>query len=42
MLLFLKRLMLVLTAALLAQTAFGFSLLGPRDTWQVSAIGYDP
>src|SRR4051812_48988700 len=42
MLLFLKRLMLVVTAALLVQTTFGFALLGPRDTWQVSALGYDP
>lgn len=43
MLLFFKRLMLaVAAAALLSQTAFAFSLLGPRDTWQTSNLGYDP
>jgi len=43
MLLFFKRLLLVATAALLlGQKASGFALLGPRDTWQVSTIGYDP
>src|SRR5438270_5018632 len=42
MLLFLKRLVLVVAAALLMQTTFGFALLGPRDTWQTSALGYDP
>src|SRR5438046_1243539 len=42
MLLSLKRLMLVVAAGLLAHTASGFALLGPLDSWQVSAIGYDP
>src|SRR6476619_5462708 len=42
MLLFLKRLFLVVTVATLAQTTFGFALLGPRDTWQINALGYDP
>jgi hypothetical protein len=42
MLLFLKRLMLVVAAALLVQTTFGFALLGPRDTWQINNLGYDP
>lgn len=42
MLLFFKRLMLVVTAALLTHSAFGFALLGPRDTWQTSVLGYDP
>src|SRR5205085_588195 len=32
----------VLTAALLTHTAHAFALLGPFDTWQVSALGYDP
>jgi hypothetical protein len=34
--------MLVATVALLAQTTFGFALLGPRDTWQINTLGYDP
>src|SRR5688500_15280437 len=42
MLLLFKRLVLILTAAMLAQTSWGFALLGPRDTWQVNALGYDP
>jgi hypothetical protein len=43
MLLFFKRFMLVAAATLfLAQNASGFALMGPRDTWQVSTIGYDP
>ena len=42
MLLSLKRLMLVVAASLLAHTASGFALLGPLDSWQVSALGYDP
>jgi hypothetical protein len=42
MLLFLKRLMVVIAAALLVQTTFGFALLGPRDTWQANNLGYDP
>src|ERR1043165_2750005 len=42
MLLSFKRFLLVAAMALLAQTSFGFALLGPRDTWQTSALGYDP
>lgn len=42
MLLNFKRLLLVCTAALLMQSAHAFSLLGPFDTWQTSALGYDP
>src|SRR3954468_21629841 len=42
MLLFLKRFLLVAALALVSQTAFGFALLGPRDTWQINALGYDP
>jgi hypothetical protein len=42
MLLFLKRLVLVVTSALLLQTTHAFSLLGPFDTWQTSVLGYDP
>jgi hypothetical protein len=42
MLLYFKRFLLVAAIALLAQTSFGFALLGPRDTWQTSALGYDP
>lgn len=38
----LKRLLVVLTAAILTHSAFGFALLGPRDTWQINALGYDP
>jgi hypothetical protein len=42
MLQILKRLTVLLAAALLAQSAMGFALLGPRDTWQVNTLGYDP
>src|SRR3982751_575892 len=43
MLLFFKRLLFVVAATLaLSQTVFGFALLGPRDTWQTSNLGYDP
>jgi len=42
MLLSFKRFLLVAIMTLLAQTSFGFALLGPRDTWQISALGYDP
>jgi hypothetical protein len=43
MLLFFKRILVVMTlAAALCQSSFGFALLGPRDTWQIAALGYDP
>jgi hypothetical protein len=43
MLLFFKRILAVMTLALaLCQTSHGFALLGPHDTWQISALGYDP
>jgi hypothetical protein len=35
-------LMLVAALAFVCQGALGFSLLGPRDTWQISTLGYDP
>lgn len=32
-----------MTVALaLCQTSHGFALLGPHDTWQIAALGYDP
>jgi hypothetical protein len=40
--LLLKRFLLVLTVALWTHSASAFALLGPRDTWQVNALGYDP
>src|SRR5688572_3235879 len=43
MLLFLKRLLVMITVAMaLCQSAHAFALLGPRDTWQIAALGYDP
>jgi hypothetical protein len=42
MLQFFKRLMLVAALAFVCQGALGFSLLGPRDTWQLNTLGYDP
>lgn len=40
--LLLKRFLLVLTVALWTHSASAFALLGPRDTWQINALGYDP
>ncbi|HUS37394.1 MAG TPA: hypothetical protein VM680_18750 [Verrucomicrobiae bacterium] len=43
MLLFFKRILAVMTVALaFCQTSHAFALLGPHDTWQISALGYDP
>src|SRR5436853_7081805 len=41
MLPFFKRLLLVLTAGLLTHTASAFALLGPFDSWQSTALGYN-
>src|SRR6185295_9453232 len=39
---FIKQILLVVLLAIGARQAFSFSLLGPFETWQTGAIGYNP